>query len=512
MSLSHWTVPLFGAITAAGLVLGSTLWGQLWGYGYFIDELYYVACASRLAFGYVDHPPLAPAILRLEVALLGDSLAAIRVPSAVAFAATVLVTAWITMRLGGARFAQLLAATSLLSAPLIVVLFSFYSMNALELLLWTASLATVFLLAERGEPRLWLVFGALSGIALENKHTFGALALAVVVGLALTAERRLLASRYLVLGGALAFSLFLPNLLWQVENGFPSLEFYRNATLFKNRELTPLHIAWNQILFMNPVTLPVWASGLYFCVRERPSLRFVPWTYLVLLGMLVVSQSSRPDRMAGIYPFLIAAGAVQLERALGSLRARALALATLAAGFAALAPITLPVLPPEAAARYVGFLGIDTQVERGAGKRAELPQWLADRFGWEELVRDVGAVVDSLPPEERSRATLLAPSYGHAGALELFGRGELPPVISPHNNYHVWGRSLVSRLAKGPAVSLEFDADDLAPVYGSVERVKTHQCGFCMTWRNDMGIFVARKPKLGEAGLRDVWESAKHFE
>ncbi|HEY7700596.1 MAG TPA: glycosyltransferase family 39 protein, partial [Vicinamibacteria bacterium] len=359
---------------------------------------------------------------------------------------------------------------------------------------------------------LWLLFGALAGIALENKHTVVGLAFGVVVGLLLTPQRKLLLDRWLLVGGAIAFVLFLPNLLWQIEHGFPSLEFYRNAALLKNRPLPPLQIVWNQILFMGPLTFPVWAAGLYFCLRRRPELRFLAIAYLLLLGSLVVSQSSRPDRIAGLYPALVACGSVTLEGAVRSLRARALLLSLLLAGSAVLGAISFPILPPAHVSRVLGFLGIDTQIERGAGKRAELPQWLSDRIGWEKLVEDVTAVYGSLSEEEKARAAILAPSYGHAGALELFGRGRLPPVLSPHNTYHLWGRGELRRLEGGVLISIGYGADDIGSMYEAIERVAVHRCGYCMTWRSEMPIFVARGLKLTEPELGRAWEAVKHYE
>ncbi len=500
------------ALAAFVLQIAATLVGQQFGYGYFIDELYYLACARRLDFGFVDHPPLAPAILRLNLAIFGDSLLALRLPGAVAGALTAFATGWLAARLGAGRFGQTLAATCAVVPPILLVLFSFFSMNSLEILLWTALLAVVVVMVEGNEPRLWALFGILTGVALENKHTSVVLVLGVVLGLALTPQRKLLFTRWLLVGGAVAFLLLLPNLLWQIEHGFPSLEFYRNATLFKNRPLPPLHVLWNQILFMSPFTFPVWAAGLYFCLRLRPGLRFLAIAYFVLLGSLLVSRSSRPDRIAGLYPALFACGSVAIERALRSSPARVLALGTVLAGSAALGAASLPLLSPESVSRYLGFLGIDTQIERGEGKRAELPQWLADRFGWEELVEDVVSVYRSLSDEEKARAVVLAPSYGHAGALELFGRGRLPPVLSPHNTYHLWGREESRRLEGGVLISIGYGAKDLGAMYESLEQVAIHDCEYCMTWRDEMPIFIARGLAIAPAELDAAWEAAKHYE
>ena len=155
----------------------------LGGYGYFIDELYYIACAKRLAWGYVDHPPLASLLLRLDIALLGDSVFSIRLLPAVTGAATVYLTGWLTARLGGGLFAQVLASLSTLASPTFLIFFDIFSMNGFEVLLWTALLAIVVVMVERNDPRLWIAFGLVSGLALENKHTAVLLGAAVVVGL-----------------------------------------------------------------------------------------------------------------------------------------------------------------------------------------------------------------------------------------------------------------------------------------------------------------------------------------
>ena len=505
-------MPLGFAGAALVLQVSATLVGERFGYGYFIDELYYIACARRLDFGFVDHPPLAPAILRATIAVLGDSLAAIRLPSAVAGALTVLATGWLAARLGAGAFGQALASICVVVPPVLLVLFSFFSMNSFEILLWTCLLLVAVVMVEKNEPRLWLAFGALAGLALENKHTVATLALGVIVGLALTRERRLLRSRWLLLGGLVAFVLFLPNLLWQIQNGFPSLEFYRNATLLKNRPLPPLQVVWNQILFMGPWTFPVWMAGLYFCLRRRPELRFLAIAYLFLFGSLVVSQSSRPDRIAGLYPVLFACGSVAIEKAVRSSLGRALALTVVVAGGLLLGPASLPILPPQTVSRFVAFLGIDTQIERGEGKRAELPQWLADRFGWKEIADQVVGIYGSLPADEKARAVILAPSYGHAGALELFGEGRLPPVLSHQNTYHLWGRDELGALEGGVLISIGYGEDDLGHIYESVEQVAIHHCDYCMTWRDEMPIFIARGLKIPREALPAAWEEGKHFE
>lgn len=185
--------------------------------------------------------------------------------------------------------------------------------------------------------------------------------------------------------------------------------------------------------------------------------------------------------------------------------------ALLLAGAVAFAPLGLPVLPP-ATPRYVAWLGVVPQIERGEGKRVELPQWFADRFGWEQLVREVAAVHRSLPPEEREHAIVVAPSYGHAGAVEvLWPDGEPPPVVSPHNNRFFWSRDVLARRPFDVAIGLGM-RESLDDTYAEIQQVGLHDCDYCIGWRDRMPIDLARKPTVTRAELLAGWERARHYE
>jgi 4-amino-4-deoxy-L-arabinose transferase-like glycosyltransferase len=482
------------------------------GYGYFIDELYYIACSDRLALGYVDHPPFAPFLLRLNRAFLGDSIPSIRFLPALSGAASVYLTGLMARRMGAGLFGQGLAALSLVVAPVPLIFFGFFSMNAFEILIWVAGCFVLVELARTGNERLWLMFGLIAGVGLQNKHTFVLLGVGLAVGLLLTPERRYLASKWLWLGAALALVLFLPNIWWQIQNGWPSLEFYRNADIYKNVPTPPLTVLLNQILFMSPATLPIWLAGLVFCLGSRAgrSYRFIGWIFVTLMLLMLIGQKSRPDRIAGIYPVLFAAGATWWDSVVrrAGLRWTRWALPALLILFGLLfAPLSLPLLPPEQLARYSAAAGIVPKLERGSGKISELPQWFADRFGWEELVAMVANVADELSPDERGRALILVPSYGHAGAIELFGpRYDLPPVASAQNNYYLWGPG------EGPAdviISIGFGPDPMSEFFEDVRQVSIYRCEYCMSWRDNTPIYVAREPK---APFREAWPRFKHYE
>jgi Dolichyl-phosphate-mannose-protein mannosyltransferase len=501
-----WLVPMAFGLAGLFLVLVPALWG--FG-GPFIDELYYVACSDRPAWGYVDHPPLAPMLLRASRALLGDGMLALRLPPALAGAAVIVGVGLLAHRLGGGRRGQALACAGLLIAPLLQIMTGFFSMNAFEIAFWFA-LSWLFVEIElRGASRLWAAFGLVAGLALLNKHTVVLFAVGLGLGLLVTPARRHLVSRWLWLGVAIAAAFALPNLWWQHANGWPSLEFYRNASLHKQTSMPALAVVALQVIFVNPGGLPIWIAGLAFVLR-RPRLRPLGVAYLALLAVMAAGHESRPDRISGMYPLLFAAGGVALERMLWS-AGRALlgwTLVTWMTAWAALfAPLGLPILPPATTAHWTATLGVVPQMERGEGKRTELPQWFADRYGWEQLVDDVAGARARLAPEERGRVAYFAPSYGQAGALEWLGRDRgLTPVYSTHNTYYLWGPPPEPI---DVAIVIGNTSERLGELFESVELATVHDCEFCMPWRDHMPIWIVRRERTPVASH---WREWKHFE
>lgn len=483
-------------------------------YGYFIDEFYYLACAGRPAWGYVDHPPLSILILTASRRLLGDSLPVLRLLPALFGAATVVLVGALARRLGAGPLGQALAAVAVVFAPIPLIMFGLWSMNSIELLLWTAMFYTLVVLFETQEPRWWLLFGLLAGLGLLNKHTTVLLGAAVGLGLLLSPARRHLATRWPWLGVGTAAVVLLPNLWWQQVHGWPSLEFYRNADLYKNVPTPPLQVLFQQILYYNPGSFPVWLAGLWFFLRSsrgRPY-RAIGWACAALLTMMVASQKSRPDRIAAMYPVLFAGGAVWIEtlarrERLGWIGPASVAL--IAALGLVFLPIAVPLLPPQVTARYAAAIGIVPQIERGEGKASPLPQWLADRFGWREFVGDVEAAVERLAAEQRAEAVIIVPSYGHAGALELLGDSSLPPVISPQNTYYLWGIELVSRRAFQGGIVVGWGTESLGPMFREVELLGIHRCDSCMPWRSELPLFRVWGPRTPVA---ELWPQLRHFE
>jgi Dolichyl-phosphate-mannose-protein mannosyltransferase len=410
-------------------------------YGYFRDELYYIACSKHLAFGYVDMAPLAPLLLRISRAIFGESLHAIRLIPAISYGLGVFLAGMIAREFGGRRFAVGLASAVWLLTPVIVANANRYSMNANEPVLWMA--AVYFLLrAERLEnPKLLLWSGVFLGIALENKHSAVFFIGALFIGILLTRERRIFREKYFWIAVAIVVALALPNFIWQATRGFPTWVDLNNVKReHKNVELPPLEFLWQQVMTFNPPNVLFWVVGLGWLLFG-PGKR---WRYLgvtfVLFFLFMMKMHAKDYYVAPIYPMLFAAGAVfwqqVTERRVYWAR---YALAVVVVSEIITLPLTLPMLPVEKIVPYREMLGLKMSKSE-TNQSGPLPQFFGDEFGWREMVATVAQVYNSLPTEEREHTAILAGNYGEAGAIDFFGpQYGLPQSISAHQNYYYWG-------------------------------------------------------------------------
>lgn len=412
-------------------------------FGYFRDELYYLVCGLRPDWGYVDHPPLAPLLSVAGWKLFGESLYGLRVFPALFGAATMLLTAAMARRLGAGTFGQALAALAVLLAPYYLVVGSKLSTDSFEVFFWAALAYIALRLVQENDPRLWLWFGLAGGLGLQAKHSVVFFACALVAGIALSSKRRLLWSPWLLAGGALALLLFLPNLLWQWQHGWPTLELLNNIReSHKNVVLNPLEYFAAQLFLLGPLAFPLWLLGLGWLLRARPNAgyRALGLAYVVTFA-LMVALKGKSYYLGAAYPILFAAGAVAFEHWTRERRrwVRAGYVTLLVGSILLLLPIGLPLMSPERTAAWQRTLGI-APPRTEHSHTSELPQHLSDRLGWEEMVASVARAYHALPEEERAAAGIFAQNFGQAGAIDILGRKHgLPPALSGHQNYYLWG-------------------------------------------------------------------------
>src|SRR5271157_3915732 len=283
-------------------------------YGYFRDELYYLDMARHLDWGYVDAAPLIAVYAKIAL-WMGGSLAALRILPALAGTALIALTILIARELGGGRYAQLLAGFSILLCPAVLAMDSLLTMNAFEPLFWMACIWVVARILRAGDSRLWLWFGVLAGLGLENKHSTLSFGFAVTVALLLTHHRREFAQPWIWIAGAIALALFLPNIVWQIRHHFPTIEDLANVHREgKNVVLGPLAFVKEQIVDLHPILLPVWLAGLVWLLRDR-RWRVLGLTFAVFFVLMGVAHGKN-YYVFPIYPMLFAGGAAVIESAI----------------------------------------------------------------------------------------------------------------------------------------------------------------------------------------------------
>jgi Dolichyl-phosphate-mannose-protein mannosyltransferase len=491
-------------------------------YGYFRDEFDYISCGDHLGWGYVDQPPLIPFLIHINRAILGDSLRSIRLIPALASSFLVVQTAILAREFGGRRFALLLSAIAVVIAPQYLSNGSLLGTNCLEPNLWMGCAYFAILAIKRDDPRYWVWFGVIAGIGMEEKYSIALFGFGIVVGLLLTAQRRVFLNRWIWLGGLAAFLIFLPNLLWNIHYHFPFIELIRNIKADGRDVVLPLPQFFLQQMFLvSVITAPIWLRGLFSLLFVAPfkPYRALGWCYLVCFTVFFVLHG-KSYYLAPIYPMLMAAGAVKLESIIEGSRIGeenprprrtwlkyVIIIAMLAIG-TYFAPITVPMLSPDRFLAYTKALPVKLPVMEHNHARVPLPQWYADQFGWEEIVAETAVAWNKLTPEERlgKNCGIFAQDYGQAGAIDFLGRKYgLPPALSGHQTWFLWG----PRGYSGNCMIVLGDRRQrLEELWEHVDYVGD-SADNPYALEKEIAVYICRGPKFGT--LDQLWPEVKHW-
>jgi 4-amino-4-deoxy-L-arabinose transferase-like glycosyltransferase len=482
-------------------------------YGYFRDEFDYMSCGDHLQWGYVDQPPLIPFLIHVCRAVLGDSLRSIRFVPALASSLLVVQTAVLARELGGRSYALLLSAITVVVAPQYLSNAGLLGTNCLEPNLWMGCVYFVILAIKRGNPKYWLWFGVIAGLGLEEKYSIAVFGLGIVVGVVLSEQRRVLLSRWFWLGGAAAFLIFLPNVLWNMHYDWPFAQLMHNIRA-EGRDvvLGPFDFFFQQALLVNPLTAPIWLAGLsalLFSARLKPY-RVLGWCYLVCYAAFFVMHGKN-YYLAPIYPMLLAAGAVVIETGISRPRLtwvkRVIAISLLVSG-ARLAPVVVPILSPDRFLAYAKTLPFKLPVMEHSHARAALPQWYADQFGWKEIADEAVVAWNRVPAAERKNKDcgIFAQDYGQAGAVDFFDGGQgLPPALSGDRTYFLWGPRGYSGNCM---IVLDDSRKNLEALWEHVDYVGDSAPN-PYALEQQIPFFICHGPKFGT--LTDLWPKLKRW-
>lgn len=393
-------------------------------YGFNRDELQFLTDARHLAWGYVAYPPLTPFIQHIAVALFGLSLVGLRLFSVIAQAVALLVTGLMARDLGGARAAQVTAALAIALSPVPMIEGTEFEYNTFEYLFWVLIAWFVIRLLKSGEPRWWIAIGGAAGLGLMTKYNILFYLAGVLAGVVFTSARRYLKSSWFWAGITLTFLIVLPNLLWQMHNHFISYDFLRQIHARDLRIGRGDQFLKDQIKFcINIVATPLAIAGLIFFLCNA-RYRMLAWMYAVPVAILILAKG-RGYYTGGAYPMLLAAGSVACAQMLKTLpRTASRAIATIFfLGLAGVGAYTMATVIPFASSGPLR----DFALANNSGLREE--------FGWEELVRTVASIRDSLTPEQQAHLGITTGNYGEYGAIQILGAAyHLPSPIGTKNS------------------------------------------------------------------------------
>jgi hypothetical protein len=486
-ALSRWTI-LIALATSGLLGLVSNR------YGYHRDELYFLAAARHLAWGYPDLPPLVPAVARTLSALAPGSLVVLRLPSTLSGGAVVLVTALMVRELKEGRAAQLLGAATVAASGLLLGTEHYLNTSGFDLLVWTTVLWLVLRLLRTRNQVLWLPIGAIVAVGLLNSDLVFVLMASLVVALAVVGPRRLLASRWALIGGLIAAAAWTPYLVWQAHHGWPQLAVSRSIASGSSGTSTPRYLLLpSQLALVSPYLAPVWIVGLVRLLRDPVMgwCRSVGWTYL-FLAVVFLTLGGKSYYLANMLPVLVSAGAQPsidwLHRGRIGLRKSLLTVA-LSVTVVTTVLVTLPVLPATALHRTpIVALNYDE----------------GETVGWPTYVGQIAAAYRQIPLPQ---AAILASNYGEAGAVDRLGPAlGLPSAFSVQDGFWYWGpppRDVRTFLVVG------FGPDTLARVFRHC-RVATHLHNHESVKNQEQGVPVRVCRQLRSSwttlwpGLRDL--------
>ena len=471
-------------------------------YGFHRDVLLTLDNARYLAWGSVAYPPVTPFIGRVALALFGPSLVGVRFFSAVAQSLAMVLAGLMARELGGSRRAQIVTALAVAIAPISLIQGALFQYVSFDYLWWVLIAYLVMRLLKSEDPRWWLAIGGVIGLGMMTKYTMAFFVAGLVGGVVLTKARGYLTSAWLWGGAALSVLIFAPNLLWQVEHNFISLEFLssihaRDVAIGR----TEGFLIEQFVVSANPFTIPFWVAGLYYYFFKPAGGRYrmLGWMYVIAFVLLVVAQG-RSYYLAPAYPMLIAAGAVVWEGWLAGLaagRARLVRGATwgaLAVGALLFIPVMLPVAP------------INSDMWEFA---SQMHDNFVEEIGWPELTETVAGIYHGLPVEERPRSAILAGNYGEAGAINLYGPAYgLPEAISARNSYWLRGygdpspETLIILGYSREEAERYFTTCNLAGQVSNLYGVENEETRF------HPEIFVCRGPRQPWPAL---WESLQSF-
>jgi 4-amino-4-deoxy-L-arabinose transferase-like glycosyltransferase len=464
-------------------------------YGFMQDELYFIVASHHLAFGYVDQPPLAPLLTRITD-VLGVSPTAIRIAPALAGGAVVVLTARQAALFGAGRTGRVLAALAMACAP--VLLGADHSANTTpwDLLAWTVVVVCVSTALLRDRPRWWLGAGVAAGLGLQDDNIVFLLLAVLAIGILFSAQRPVLRTWWPWLGSAIALVIWAPDLIWQATHGWPQLAM--SASLHRDNSSPGAYVASvpAQLVNVGLLVTPLVVAG-FIRLWRTVELRFLAIAATLVVAYVVAWVPGKAYYSDGLAPAVLAAGAAAAEswaaRGRRPAPRRVLLIAAPAVGLAAIVSFVLPIVPISDVHKLPATSQQSSQI--------------GDTVGWPQLTAAVAAQDAALSRAGQRPTSIFTGYYGEAAAIQVLDNHDhLPPVLSGHNAYWMWGPGTAS-----DRTVLVVDAlGQLRPYFASCRLLTTYYAPYHVqnNW-TDLQIGVCTGPV---ASWHTIWPHLKRYE
>ncbi|MCX6270347.1 MAG: glycosyltransferase family 39 protein [Bacteroidetes bacterium] len=408
---------------------------------YHRDELLYFSLGLHPDFGFATVPPLIGWLATSLQQLFGFSLFAVKVIPAMLSGVMVLLVAAITAELGGNQYARLLAAIGIIITPFSLRTYFLFMPVFLDVFFWTILLFFLIRFLNTNHYKYWIVFGIFAGVAMLNKYLVALLLFSVIVSLPFFSSRLVFKRKPFYYCWFVAFIIFSPNLIWQLTHGLPVINHMKELNASQLVYVKHSDFLIDQLLmafYSSIFTI----SGLIYLSFNKNAEKF---RILALVSVLTIAilffLRGKSYYTLGIFPMLIAAGAVSISQKLLHPIPRIILPVLIIILTIPILPFGLPVFRPTKMADY--FKHIQDQYNIDLGRRFEdgsihsLPQDYADMIGWEELTAITAKAYNLVP--EKQKCLIYAENYGQAASIQILGKKyKLPEAVCFQESFHYW--------------------------------------------------------------------------
>jgi hypothetical protein len=422
---------------------------------YHRDELLYFSLGQHPAFGYATVPPMIGWIAFLMENIFGYSLFAVRFFPAIMSGIIVFLVSAMAKELGGSRYSSILAATGMIVSIFGLRTFGLFMPVHLDLIFWTISIYLVIKYINTSSEKYLLWFGVFAGLSLLNKYLISLLFFCFILVVPFTQLRKIFTNRKFWIGILTGFIIFLPNLVWQISHGIPVVGHLSELERTQLVNVDRIGFLIEQIISPGAAAILTVAGLLYlFIAKNAVKFRFLAvMAVLVIITLMLLRGKSYYTQ--GLFPFLIAAGAVSADKILRRIWSKAILIVFLIILSIPVLPIGIPVYKSAGLISYFKVLGDKYKIDLGRrwedGSIHSLPQDYADMLGWEELTSLTNEAWQMVP--DKKSCNIYGENYGEAGAITVIGKKyDLPEAVCFSESFRYW-------------IPEKFDPDPLVLIY-----------------------------------------------